>query len=42
MEKRNFVSERIEYVLMMKEVKERKKFELVENIMGFMYGWIKL
>ncbi|KAI1301633.1 Rho GTPase-activating protein 26 [Halotydeus destructor] len=40
MEQRHFVQASLEYVLKLQEVQERKKFEFVETILSFMYGWL--
>jgi len=39
MEKRHFYQASMQYVLLLQEVQERKKFEFVETLLGFMYGW---
>ncbi|XP_071452500.1 rho GTPase-activating protein 26 [Hetaerina americana] len=40
MEKRHFFQASLEYVFLIQEVQERKKFEFVETLLGFMYGWL--
>lgn len=40
MEQRHFIQASLEYVLKLQEVHERKKFEFVERILSFMYGWL--
>ncbi|XP_069680469.1 rho GTPase-activating protein 26 isoform X3 [Periplaneta americana] len=40
MEQRHFVRASLEYVFLLQEVQERKKFEFVETLLGFMYGWL--
>lgn len=40
MEQRHFVQASLEYILKLQEVQERKKFEFVETILSFMYGWL--
>ncbi|XP_015790877.1 rho GTPase-activating protein 26 isoform X2 [Tetranychus urticae] len=40
MEQRHFISASLEYVCKLQEVQERKKFEFVETILSFMYGWL--
>ncbi|XP_066999025.2 rho GTPase-activating protein 26 isoform X2 [Anabrus simplex] len=40
MEQRHFVQASLEYVFLLQEVQERKKFEFVETLLGFMYGWL--
>ncbi|XP_063240093.1 rho GTPase-activating protein Graf isoform X2 [Bacillus rossius redtenbacheri] len=40
MEHRHFVQASLEYVFLLQEVQERKKFEFVETLLGFMYGWL--
>ncbi|XP_055945434.1 rho GTPase-activating protein 26-like isoform X2 [Argiope bruennichi] len=39
-EQRQFSRSSLEYVLFLQEVQERKKFEFVETILSFMYGWL--
>ncbi|GBM17397.1 Rho GTPase-activating protein 26 [Araneus ventricosus] len=39
-EQRQFARSSLEYVLFLQEVQERKKFEFVETILSFMYGWL--
>jgi len=40
MEQRHFCQASLEYVFRLQEVHERKKFEFVETLLGFMYGWL--
>jgi len=40
MEQRDFAREALEYVCLIQEVQERKKFEFVETLQAFMYGWL--
>ncbi|TRY74076.1 hypothetical protein TCAL_06711 [Tigriopus californicus] len=40
MEQRDFIRAGLEYVCLIQEVQERKKFEFVETLLGFMYGWL--
>ncbi|XP_046636547.1 rho GTPase-activating protein 26-like isoform X2 [Daphnia pulicaria] len=40
MEQRHFCQASLEYVYRLQEVHERKKFEFVETLLGFMYGWL--
>lgn len=40
MEQRHFVRASLEYVFLLQAVQERKKFEFVETLLGFMYGWL--
>lgn len=40
MEQRHFVQASLEYVFRIQEVQERKKFEFVEILLGFMFGWL--
>ncbi|XP_033124383.1 rho GTPase-activating protein 26-like isoform X30 [Anneissia japonica] len=40
MERRNFHRASLQYVLLLQEVQERKKFEFVETLLGFMYSWL--
>jgi len=40
MEQREFAREALEYVCLIQEVQERKKFEFVETLQAFMYGWL--
>lgn len=40
MEQRDFFRAGLEYVQLIQEVQERKKFEFVETLLGFMYGWL--
>ncbi|CAG0892826.1 unnamed protein product [Darwinula stevensoni] len=40
MEQRYFCQASLEYVFLLQEVQERKKFEFVETLLGFMYGWL--
>ncbi|GFQ93822.1 rho GTPase-activating protein 26 [Trichonephila clavata] len=39
-EQRQFSRSSLEYILFLQEVQERKKFEFVETILSFMYGWL--
>lgn len=39
-ERHQFYQASMTYVLQMQEVQERKKFEFVEILLGFMYGWL--
>ncbi|XP_077291446.1 GTPase regulator associated with FAK isoform X2 [Arctopsyche grandis] len=40
MAKRDFCQASLEYVFLLQEVQERKKFEFVETLLGFMFGWL--
>jgi hypothetical protein len=40
MEQRDFARAGLAYVCLIQEVQERKKFEFVETIQAFMYGWL--
>ncbi|XP_054260735.1 rho GTPase-activating protein 26 isoform X2 [Macrosteles quadrilineatus] len=40
MEQRHFCQASLEYVFLLQEVQERKKFEFVETLLGFMFGWL--
>ncbi|XP_013413273.1 rho GTPase-activating protein 26 isoform X2 [Lingula anatina] len=40
MERKHFQQASMEYVLMLQEVQERKKFEFIEILLGFMYAWL--
>lgn len=40
MEQRAFCQASLEYVCLLQEVQERKKFEFVETLLGFMYSWM--
>ncbi|CAL7945148.1 unnamed protein product [Xylocopa violacea] len=40
MAKRHFCQASLEYVFLLQEVQERKKFEFVETLLGFMFGWL--
>eukprot|EP00096_Caligus_rogercresseyi_P014646 TRINITY_DN7159_c0_g1_i1.p1 TRINITY_DN7159_c0_g1~~TRINITY_DN7159_c0_g1_i1.p1 ORF type:complete len:898 (-),score=177.35 TRINITY_DN7159_c0_g1_i1:145-2838(-) len=40
MEQREFNRAGLEYVSLIQEVQEKKKFEFVETLLGFMYGWL--
>nr|XP_040567630.1 rho GTPase-activating protein 10-like isoform X1 [Lepeophtheirus salmonis] len=40
MEQRDFNRAGLEYVSLIQEVQEKKKFEFVETLLGFMYGWL--
>ncbi|KAI5733103.1 hypothetical protein M8J76_007678 [Diaphorina citri] len=40
MEQRHFIQASLEYVFRIQEVQERKKFEFVEILLGFMFGWL--
>eukprot|EP00095_Tigriopus_kingsejongensis_P011468 maker-scaffold582_size130280-snap-gene-0.26 protein:Tk11468 transcript:maker-scaffold582_size130280-snap-gene-0.26-mRNA-1 annotation:"hypothetical protein DAPPUDRAFT_321304" len=40
MEQRDFIRAGLEYVCLIQEVQERKKYEFVETLLGFMYGWL--
>ena len=40
LERRDFVRAGLEYVYLIQEVQERKKFEFVETLLGFMYSWL--
>ncbi|XP_078601960.1 rho GTPase-activating protein 26-like isoform X44 [Branchiostoma floridae x Branchiostoma japonicum] len=40
MEKRHFHESSLQYVFKLQEVQERKKFEFVETLLGFMYAWL--
>ena len=37
---RHFFQASMEYVFLLQEVQERKKFEFVETILSFMIGWL--
>ncbi|XP_070552662.1 rho GTPase-activating protein 26-like isoform X2 [Ptychodera flava] len=39
-EKKTFHQASLEYVFRLQEVQEKKKFEFVEILLGFMYGWL--
>ncbi|KAG8197864.1 hypothetical protein JTE90_024263 [Oedothorax gibbosus] len=39
-EQRQFSRASLEYILFLQEVQERKKFEFVETILSFMFGWL--
>ncbi|XP_074598061.1 GTPase regulator associated with FAK isoform X2 [Brevipalpus obovatus] len=39
-EQLHFTKESLKYVCKLQEVQERKKFEFVETILSFMYGWL--
>ncbi|KAK7602050.1 hypothetical protein V9T40_009491 [Parthenolecanium corni] len=39
MEQRHFCQASLEYVFLLQEVQERKKFEFVETLLSFMFGW---
>ncbi|XP_070159597.1 rho GTPase-activating protein 26 isoform X2 [Polyergus mexicanus] len=40
MAERHFSQASLEYVFLLQEVQERKKFEFVETLLGFMFGWL--
>ncbi|KAK7873479.1 hypothetical protein R5R35_011824 [Gryllus longicercus] len=40
MEQRHFVQASLEYVFLLQEVQERKKFEFVETLLRFMFSWL--
>ncbi|CAG0882567.1 unnamed protein product [Cyprideis torosa] len=40
MESRSFAQAAIHYVSLLQEVHERKKFDFVETLLGFMYSWL--
>uniref|UniRef100_T1JFW8 Rho GTPase-activating protein 26 n=1 Tax=Strigamia maritima TaxID=126957 RepID=T1JFW8_STRMM len=40
MEQLDFQKASLRYVFLLQEVQERKKFEFVETVLGFMYGWL--
>ncbi|XP_050544973.1 rho GTPase-activating protein 26 [Daktulosphaira vitifoliae] len=40
MEQRHFCQASLEYVFLLQEVQERKKFEFVETMLGFMLSWL--
>ncbi|XP_066937943.1 rho GTPase-activating protein 26 isoform X24 [Macrobrachium rosenbergii] len=40
MEQRYFVHASLDYVFLLQEVQERKKFEFVETLLSYMYGWL--
>ncbi|XP_025424080.1 rho GTPase-activating protein 26 isoform X3 [Sipha flava] len=40
MEQRHFCQASLEYVFLLQEVQERKKFEFVETMLGFMFSWL--
>ncbi|XP_015596803.1 rho GTPase-activating protein 26 isoform X2 [Cephus cinctus] len=40
MAERFFCQASLEYVFLLQEVQERKKFEFVETLLGFMFGWL--
>ncbi|XP_050736291.1 rho GTPase-activating protein 26-like isoform X5 [Eriocheir sinensis] len=40
MEQRHFVHASLDYVFLLQEVQERKKFEFVETLMCYMYSWL--
>ncbi|XP_069183856.1 rho GTPase-activating protein 26 isoform X9 [Procambarus clarkii] len=40
MEQRHFVHASLDYVFQLQEVQERKKFEFVETLLSYMYGWL--
>lgn len=40
MEQRHFCQASLEYVFLLQEVQERKKFEFVETLLSFMIGWL--
>ncbi|XP_065205756.1 rho GTPase-activating protein 26 isoform X2 [Planococcus citri] len=40
MEQRHFCQASLEYVFLLQEVQERKKFEFVETLLSFMFGWL--
>ncbi|XP_077983608.1 rho GTPase-activating protein 26-like isoform X2 [Glandiceps talaboti] len=39
-ERKNFHQASLDYVFRLQEVQEKKKFEFVETLLGFMYGWL--
>lgn len=39
MAERDFCQASLEYVFQLQAVQERKKFELVETLLGFVFGW---
>ncbi|GBP86841.1 Rho GTPase-activating protein 26 [Eumeta japonica] len=39
MAERDFCAASLEYVFLLQAVQERKKFELVETLLGFVFGW---
>ncbi|GLV37152.1 GTPase regulator associated with FAK [Carabus blaptoides fortunei] len=40
MAERHFCQASMEYVFLLQEVQERKKFEFVETLLSFMFGWL--
>ncbi|XP_072040049.1 rho GTPase-activating protein 26-like isoform X3 [Amphiura filiformis] len=40
MERRQFHRDSLHYVFKLQEVQEKKKFEFVETLLGFMYSWL--
>ncbi|XP_065352971.1 rho GTPase-activating protein 10 isoform X2 [Cloeon dipterum] len=40
MEQRHFCQASLQYVCLLQQVQERKKFEFVEPLLSFMYGWL--
>ncbi|XP_069996782.1 rho GTPase-activating protein 26 isoform X24 [Penaeus vannamei] len=40
MEQRHFVHASLDYVFLLQEVQERKKFEFVETLLSYMYSWL--
>lgn len=40
MAERHFCQASLEYVFLLQEVQERKKFEFVETLLSFMFGWL--
>ncbi|XP_012286877.1 rho GTPase-activating protein 26 [Orussus abietinus] len=40
MAERHFCRASLEYVFLLQAVQERKKFEFVETLLGFMFGWL--
>ncbi|KAK9497831.1 hypothetical protein O3M35_003747 [Rhynocoris fuscipes] len=40
MEERHFFQASLQYVFLLQEVQERKKFEFVETLLSFMFGWL--
>lgn len=40
MAERHFYQASMEYVFLLQEVQERKKFEFVETLLSFMFGWL--
>lgn len=40
MAERHFYQASMEYVFLLQEVQERKKFEFVETLLTFMFGWL--